>query len=408
MKTNYYIALQPICDRKLIHVGDELLYRSATNDAAEFDDDMLATARSVHVAFHEFDIQDLVAHRKLFINVSREWLLNPHLLPPHPQQVVVEVLESVEADTEVLHALQQIRAQGYAIALDDFVLNEGTQALLDVATLVKIDRWQTMSAKEVDYYKQKGLKLLAEKVEEVEDFKRLSKLGFDYFQGYFYAKPELQLKTRRERSSNRKAQLKILSELQKEYPSFERLEELIVQDPQLTFVVLRQANSVYYARINKAHTVYEAINTIGLKQVKSIVLTIMLADNGPASRLLLPQLLTRAAMCEHLALEQNLDPDLAFTAGLLSLMNVFMGRPLDELLLETGLDELSMRVIIEHYGAIGQLLKTVEDFEAAQIHSLQDYEAEELNQAWLESRVWAEKILKETLLSPEELRCYGT
>lgn len=399
MKENYCIALQPICDREMNHIADELLYRSsALTNAVNVSDDMLATARVTNIAFYEFGLERLVGNRKLFVNTPRDWLLNPNLLPPHPQQVVIEVLENVEAESQIVDALKIIRKKGYEIALDDFVFSSKNRALLNLATIVKIDQWQSITPEEVLFYKQKGLKLLAEKVEEIEDFEFLLGIGFDYFQGYFYAKPEMHRGTNRIRSSNQKAQIEILNELQKEYANFNKLDKLIKQDPHLAFIILRQTNSAFYARVNRAYSIIEAINTLGLKQIQTIVLTVMLANNGAASRLILPQILTRAAMCEQLAGRYHIDPDFAFTSGLLSQMDQLLGIPLKQLLREVGLDEQRITNIIEQKGSVGKLLKIVESFENAEIYATEDgHSVETLNQTWLKSRIWAENILQTTL-----------
>ena len=399
MKENYCIALQPICDREMNHIADELLYRSsALTNAVNVSDDMLATARVTNITFYEFGLERLVGNRKLFVNTPRDWLLNPNLLPPHPQQVVIEVLENVEAESQIVDALKIIRKKGYEIALDDFVFSSKNRALLNLATIVKIDQWQSITPEEVLFYKQKGLKLLAEKVEEIEDFEFLLGIGFDYFQGYFYAKPEMHRGTNRIRSSNQKAQIEILNELQKEYANFNKLDKLIKQDPHLAFIILRQTNSAFYARVNRAYSIIEAINTLGLKQIQTIVLTVMLANNGAASRLILPQILTRAAMCEQLAGRYHIDPDFAFTSGLLSQMDQLLGIPLKQLLREVGLDEQRITNIIEQKGSVGKLLKIVESFENAEIYATEDgHSVETLNQTWLKSRIWAENILQTTL-----------
>ena len=399
MDNNYCIALQPICDRDLNHIADELLYRSnAFSNRALIQDEMLATARVANIAFYEFGVERLVGERKLFVNTPREWLLDPHLLPPNPNQVVIEVLENVEAEPEIIAALQQIRDKGYEVALDDFVLAPENRALLDVATIIKIDQWQEITAEDIAFYKDRGLRLLAEKVEEPHEFEQLAALGFDYFQGYFYAKPIMHQESSRVRSSNQKAQIEILKELQKDYADFNQLEKYIKQDPHLTFVILRQTNSVFYGRTHKTYSIIDAINTLGLKQIKTIVLTIMLANNGAASRLLLPQILTRAAMCEQLAYSYHVDPDFAFTSGLLSQMDQILGVPLEQLLDEVGLDENSRDIILQKKGAMGQLLKLVECYEGADTCSIDtDQSIATLNRTWFESRVWAESILQNTL-----------
>lgn len=137
---------------------------------------------------------------------------------------------------------------------------------------------------------------------------------------------------------------------------------------------------------------------MGIKQIKSIVLTVMLANNGAASRLLLPQILTRAAMCERLARQYQIDPDLAFTSGLLSQMDLLLGLPLKQLLQEVGLDEADIENITEHKGAVGSLLELVTCFENAKSCVVKEnHSIESLNKTWLQSRVWAESILQTAL-----------
>jgi c-di-GMP-related signal transduction protein len=142
----YCIALQPICNARLEHVADELLYRSSAKaGVAEIDDQVTATARVCNAAFYETGVEALCGTRKLFFNAPREWLLKPELLPPDVDQVVIEVLESVEGDPEVLEALKELKARGYTLALDDFVLTEATRPLLDLADIIKLDLVSWMS-----------------------------------------------------------------------------------------------------------------------------------------------------------------------------------------------------------------------------------------------------------------------
>lgn len=286
MTDNYCIALQPICDRKMRHVADELLYRSNANaPSATFSDDMVATARASNIAFYEIGLEQLVGNRKVFLNVPREWLLRPELLPPHSSQIVIEILETVVAEPEIIHALEHIKQKGYLIALDDFVLNDKTRRLLQYADYVKIDRWQHFSIEECAFYKEKNIKLLAEKVETYEDFQLLRHKGFDYFQGYFYAKPVTQVEWAYDRVSNRQAQLALLVELQRQQVDYDKLETLILIDPHLTYVILKYANSALYALQAPSTSMRQALQVLGLRRVRAIVATQLFAAGQPVNAL---------------------------------------------------------------------------------------------------------------------------
>src|SRR5699024_1653761 len=157
----------------------------------------------------------------------------PELLPPHPEQIVIEVLESVAAESDVLAAIRKIRALGYQIALDDFVLTPDNQALIDLADIVKIDVLQPADSNAIALFKSKNLALLAEKVESYEQFKQLSTQGFTLFQGFFYGRPETHHATARNRSNNRAALVRLLTQLHREDINLRELESLIMQDPEL-------------------------------------------------------------------------------------------------------------------------------------------------------------------------------
>ncbi|TVQ74698.1 MAG: EAL domain-containing protein [Oceanospirillales bacterium] len=247
---SYCLALQPICDLNLRHVADELLYRSSINAvSAIIHDPIQATARVCNVAFYETGIQALCGDRKLFFNAPRDWLLNPDLLPPDTDQVVIEVLEDVEGDQEVIDALQLIKSLGYKLALDDFVLTEKTLPLLDLADIIKLDILHSLPTPEdLQIYKEKGLTLLAERVEDHDIFEKCKALGFTLFQGYFYAKPVIDHSTAIKRGGNDGAQLQLLSELQKKELDYDALENLLAQDPQLCIRLLKMINSPRYRR----------------------------------------------------------------------------------------------------------------------------------------------------------------
>ncbi|GGE69514.1 MAG TPA: HDOD domain-containing protein [Paenalcaligenes hominis] len=395
MSNSYCIALQPICDRHLNHIGDELLYRSNAKDkSAKFSDAMVATARASNIAFYEIGLEQLVGKRMVFLNAPKEWLLKPELLPPRPRQIVIEVLETVIAEPEVLEALEVIKNKGYLIALDDFVLNEKTDLLLNYADIVKIDTWQTVSTEDLAYYKARKLKLLAEKVETKEDFEFLVQMGFDYFQGYFYAKPLVHPESVHERVSNRHAQLRLLAELQHENVDYAYIEELILLDPQLTYIILKHANSAYYALHNKTTSVAHAIQTLGLRRLRAIVATQIFTSSAAGSHLLLPQVLTRAAMCEHMAELHGIDTHTAFVVGLLSKIHVIFDVPYGELLHHLSLPFEIIQQLELRQGKYGRLLGMIESFEQGNMNQLSPEEVAILNQIWFESRVWVQDILE--------------
>lgn len=393
-KENYCIAMQPICNAKMEHIADELLYRTAVNAQGVFvDDNELATARVCNIAFYETGIKNLVDNRNLFINMPTEWLLKPELLPPNSEQIVIEVLENVIGSKEVIDSLKIIKQKGYTIALDDFVLNSQTMPLLDIADIIKVDLFNPINMQHIDLYKSKGIKLLAEKVEDYDTFIEMRDLGFEMFQGYFYAKPETHKATSRNRSNNHMALLRLISEIQHENTNLRQLQDIIAQDLELTFLLLKYANSAMYNRSGSIETISQAINSLGLNRIRTIAMTIMMAKNGPASRLMLGQALTRAAMCQELYTIKGSNGDVAFTVGLVSMMDSILGEPLEALIKNSTVSNEIIEIVIERKHVLGELLSNIEKFENAEILDWNNEQVEKYNDSWLKSQVWATNTL---------------
>ena len=394
MTESYCIALQPICDHKMRHIADELLYRSSpTAYKAEFNDAVLATARASHIAFYEIGIERLVGKRLIFMNAPHQWLLSPDLLPPFSSQIVIEVLEDVVVDPVILKALSSIKRKGYKIALDDFVLSEKNSSLLQYADYVKIDAWETISDDELAYYKNKNIKLIAEKVETQSDFELLVKKGFDYFQGYFYSKPAVKPESVHDRLSNRQALMRLLAELQYEYVDYDKLIDLILLDPQLTYIILKHTNSAFYGLTSHVNSIHTAIHVLGLRRLRALVASQLFVATQGSVELLLPLVLTRAAMYESLALMNGLNGHLAFIVGVLSKMHLIFGDSYQELLAQLALSQAEILQLETREGRCGRLLGMIEAFEEGEVAKLTAEEVNLLNEVWLESRVWVEDVL---------------
>ncbi|SBS33327.1 HDOD domain protein [Marinomonas aquimarina] len=392
---SYCVALQPICDSNMVHVADELLNRStSTAPYAEFDDELMATARVCNAAFYETGLENLCGNGKLFFNAPREWILKPELLPPYPNKVVLEVLENVKGDPEVIMALKHVKSLGYQIALDDFELSEETEPLLEIADIVKLDMLIEQKEETIAYYLARGLELLAEKVEDLEVFKRCKELGFSLFQGYFYAKAEVKSATSVKRSCNTKVRLNILSELYKTEVDFEKVERLLMQEPQLVLRLLKMINSAYYKRANSIHNLHQAVTLLGVEKLRTLVSTLVLANDHPCRMLLLPKVLTRAAMCRTLAERHyKVDPDEAFLVGLISLSDIMLDQSLKGICDQLPLSDELYNALLFHEGKLGRILTIVISFENAKLNLASGKTVEMLNSFYLESRSWALSML---------------
>lgn len=199
MDTLAYLARQPIFDRHGAVYAYELLFRdSPTSDTAVIASDLLATAQVLENVLNNIGVRRLVGNNKAFVNCSRNMLLGNLFGLLNPKYFVLEVLESVEVDADIVDAIKRYRSLGFEIALDDFIFNQEFidrfEPLFPYINYVKMDVVENSLAdmeKAVSFFKQKNIKLLAEKVEDETTFKRCTDAGYDYFQGFYFARPEL-------------------------------------------------------------------------------------------------------------------------------------------------------------------------------------------------------------------------
>ena len=394
--SNYCIALQPICNAQWQHVGDELLYRhDPQSTQALIECGLTATVRACNAALFEIGLENLVGQRTLFFNAPRDWLLSPELLPPSSEQLVIEVLESVTVDQQLIQRLHQLRELGYRLALDDFVLTEATRPLLELADIIKVDMLEPLDEASIELYQRHDLQLLAEKVETLDTFNQCKALGFSLFQGHFYARAEVHAQSRRHRESNHAAQLQLLELLYSTTPDFHRLEYLLVQDPELCVALLKQANSAANRRLKAISSIHQALTVLGLQRLRQLVIMLMLARNGPASLLMLPQLLTRAAMCEALTRQFSRHaPDEAFTVGVFSLIHVLLGESRQHLLDSVPLSDNIKQAISHGQGEAGRILRLVLAHEQGKLAGVSEELINRVNLAYLQSCSWTTAQLK--------------
>ena len=335
------VARQPIFDRSLRVFGYELLFRSGTANAFDGSDGDLATAKVIN-ALYAPDAANLTGTKRVFINFPYRLLLEgiPFALPP--ETTVVEVLETVEPDAAIFEVCTKLRKLGYRIALDDFVDTQAPHPLVPVANVIKVDLRATsldVQKKIVSRYGGR-VQLLAEKVETQEEFQQALEMGFQYFQGYFFARPVVMAS--REIPGLRPNYLRILQEVHTPEPDFRVLAALIGREPGLCYKLLRFVNSPLFARPGQVDSIERAITMLGEAEIRRWIAVFVLLDlsaHRPAE--LVVSTLVRARFCELLASRVGLGErcgDL-FLVGVLSRLDALLGRPLEGLLQELNLKQ---------------------------------------------------------------------
>lgn len=388
-----HIALQPVADRQYRHRADALLYRhSETAQQAEIIDPAHATASAVLHAIYEIGMPGLVGERDLLVKAPMAWLNDPDLLPPPDPQLVLEIDDTDPLPSERLNDLLKA---GYRLGLScsqrpttniavgfEFIKIPVQLALAETSMLSGLRQQHPEAC------------FIAQRVETKAEFEECHAAGFDRFQGYFYAHPMTLADNSRQGNANRQMLLRILQELHQTEPDMQKLTSLLTQLPQAMMLLLKRANSASAAKVRQIEKVSEALMRLGLSDIKTLVASLLITDIGEHSRLVLPDILTRAAFCRQVAQSQpQLDAEIGFSIGLLSQLPILLGLSLDELLNQLKVSPMIEQALRHRQGDYGKLLRLAEAFEKAALSQQNQALIERLNHQYLHARAWTQAML---------------
>ena len=392
------LARQPIFDTKLDIVGYELLYRPESElDRSDLDrDGDRATSQVMLNAFTEIGMQNLIGDKMGFINYTRNHILSP---PPFQDcQLVVEVLEDITAEPEIVESLKMLKAEGYIIALDDFVYHDSLTPLIEVADIVKVDVLELgreSISEHVKILSQYPLQLLAEKIEDQDMFQYCKELGFDYFQGYFLSKPKV-IKGRKI-AANKMLVMQLIVKLQSPDLAPKDIHDTISKDPALSYKVLRMINSAAMRRPDKIESLMRAILLVGINQIRRWASFLALSSFDDKPSALHEQTVIRSKMCEYFGAKIDAKrADEYFTVGMLSMLDAFFDLPLEELLGNIPLSEEMNAALLQRDGSLGFILKTCIAYEKGDWGGIDwrqlaqhNLSIKDVKEAYLEALGWA-------------------
>lgn len=353
-------------DKKTI--GYELLFRDGPKNSFPDIDADLATLRllSDHILTTK---QDTLGDLTGFINFPYQSLMSDVATLFPPKNLVIEILEDCPPTSELLEVVKQLHADGYTLALDDFIPSKQWLAFLPYIDIIKFDIRTYSIEKAKDFiarFANGKIRFLAEKVETMEEFELAKQVGFDYFQGYFFSKPEVIQKKALEPSMLSVIQL--LTEVAKQPMDFNSLEQLISRDVTLSFKLLSYVNSSSLVT-NKIQSFRQALVYLGEDRLRKFVSLVALSSNDEKNPDYLYTLsIQRAKFCEILASKLPAKPQTsdAFLTGMFSLLDCLLDRPLNQLLTEVPVSEDVTQALLEKRGSIAGLLVLYKAIERAE------------------------------------------
>lgn len=392
---DYFIGRQQILDRDLRVYGYELLYRGGSVDFAEERQAADATNQIIVDAVLDYGLERIAGSRRAFINFTARNLIDKTPLSLPKERVVIEVLENIKVGHEVICAVADLSKSGYLIALDDFIFSEEWLPLVKLANIIKIDirAHSPQQLAEIIYsLRPYDVKLLAEKVETYEEYDLYRALGFHYFQGFFFNKPNVIHGKRVDAASHSVAQL--LALINKEEIDFKELAEAISNDVGLSYKLLRYINSAYFAFRKKIDSIQKAIIYLGMRQIKhwATILTLSRFSDKPNELLILS--LSRAKMCELLAVLAGEKSEHFFLVGILSNLDAWLDAPMEEILNSLPLTDKVREAILYKKGAEGEALLCAIHYERCDSAAIRfkNLQPSAIRQAFWDSIQWTNDV----------------
>ncbi len=363
-----FVARQPILNRIQRTYGYELLFRDGFSNLFPDIDGEEASSKVLSNSFFSIGMDQLVFEKKAFINFTQGLLIKkiPTMFPK--EKIVIEILEDVDPTDEVIAACREMGASGYELALDDFVYDKQLKPFIDIVNIIKCDFRSTpldqIKAILLDLPKNKRLKFLAEKVEMQDEFDQAVSMGFEYFQGYFFSKP--QIVKGKDIPTSTLNLLQIVAEANSDGFDFARLERHILQDISISYKLLRYINSAFFRRINEISSIRQALILLGEKEVKRFISLMVVAKLAPGKPdELIRTSIIRAKLAELIArhINDKYNEAEVFTMGLFSLIDAILDQDIGDLMGRLPLSESIKTALVRGEGRLADFLALVTSYE---------------------------------------------
>jgi EAL and modified HD-GYP domain-containing signal transduction protein len=367
MTEDVFIGRRPICKERAEIFGYELLSRENDLTQQALSNHNPTTAAAYVKSSMDMGLEKLAGHDLAFVEVSRDFLVNGLADSLPKSRVVLEIPGNTVMDEVFVESVAKVSNEGYAIALADYRSPEQIKPIEPYTDIAKIDV-QAVNYEEVVRrfisLRQSEVKLLADNVQTREEYEFCRKLGFDYYQGFFFCDPDVA--THKKIPYNRLSTLHLLAKLQDPNISTQDLERAVAQNLAITYKVLRYLNSSALAFHRKIDSIRHAVVLVGTRLLSNWASLAMLESIEDKPREIMVTAMVRAHMCQQLgtALRQK-NVEQFFTVGLISVMDALLDRPLRESLLVLPLSDKIKHALLEHEGLMGEALDCVKAYERA-------------------------------------------
>jgi EAL and modified HD-GYP domain-containing signal transduction protein len=362
-----YIARQAILNKKKELYAYELLFRDGENNCFPDIPPDEATSKILTDSHLDLGLEDISAGKPVFINFHQDTLLYRFPTSLDPKKVVIEVVETVKPTPELVQACKTIKDLGYTLALDDHDFDPQWDALLPYTDIIKVDVVECDEQTLIDNigkYVGSNIKLVAEKIETMENFEKYRDMGFDYFQGYFFARPEI-IKQKKLPTS-KLSLIELISTSSALEFDLDKVNNIIQRDVSLSYKLLRFINNPLVNKTYEISNLRHALNYMGQDEVKKFIALLALANLGNNKPVELLHLsLVRAKFCDLIGQARSMsnNPPAGFLVGLFSLLDALLDQPMQNIVEKLPIGEDIKAALCGDENELKQFLALIRAFE---------------------------------------------
>ena len=366
-----FIGRQPILGREQQLLAYELLLSDgpiATRNRDEILDPALDTAGIIARVFTGQETSEVLGPYRGFINVDRDFLFSELIDALPAQMVVLEILDSIAPTQETITRCQQLHDSGFSLAVDGNMGHDTAHhPLIMLADIIKLDIVtldEDTLRQRIIRFKPLGKKLLAKNVESLQQLSFCQSLGFELFQGYYFATPKILAS--KKLNPSQLVLMRLLALVMEDADTSE-VEHAFKAEPGLTVNMLRLTNSASSGLATKVTSLRHAITILGRRQLQRW-LQLLIYTNPKGETQSVNPLLQLAATRGHLMelLADRLQPrnrefaDQAFMVGIMSLMPALLGIAMPDILEQLPVTPRVKQALTDHSGQHGQMMRLVE------------------------------------------------
>lgn len=397
-----FVARQPIFDKHKQVIAYELLYR---NGSKNYFDPSIQTSKATSIllmnTYLSIGIENLIENNLASINFDQKLIESDIPLLLDKNKVVLELQGNIIPSKTFIEKVKFLKSKGYIIALDDFRIDCPYKELIDICDVIKVDFLDNTKNEIKDIYnkyRNEKKRLVAKKVETYSEFDWAKNIGFDYFQGYFFSKPVIfKNKGIKDNALN---YIRILNELNKDEPSYSNICNIIEQDVNITYKLLKLVNSKFALR-EEIDSVNHALTLLGLKEIEKWISLIMIQDLGKdRPHELIKMSLFRSKFGELLAknsIYKNKEHEMILL-GLLSVIDVILQQPIDKILTTLPLTQDIKNTLTGKESAFTDIYKLMLLYENASWNDISTYANQikiyfyKLPKIYFEAVKWTDKL----------------